>query len=515
MQMSRRQAIQLGALAGVAILGGGGLLSACGSTSPESGDSGTPKRGGRLIQGLQGGSFADSLDPHLVMTGADFARYSGLYETLWMPTADGAIEQWLAESASANPTLDEWTIRLKQGIEFHNGKTVTADDVVFSVERLLDPNTGALSAGFLQAVDLTRTKVLDDRTVRFVLTTGLINFPESLFLAAPIIPRGFDIANPVGTGPFKLDSFEPGRQSVMVRHPNYWREGRPYADSLVHVNFSDDTARINALQGGQINIADFVSYPLARGLEQDSNLTLTRSETASYIPFNMRVDKAPFSDVRVRQALRLLVDRQAMVDVVYLGEGRVANDLYSPFDPLFNTEIPQREQDLDQAKSLLKAAGYPDLQVTLTTADIAAGVVSASELYAEQAKGAGVQVNLDKVDVGTYFGEQYGSWDFSPTLTPPYGYLSTVQYFDGPNATFNLTHFNDPEFSQLYYQAVAEPDDAKRRDLAWEMQQIQHERGGTILWAFQNLLDFTRGVSGLVPDVSGYATVRYGDMWLE
>ncbi|WP_159539822.1 ABC transporter substrate-binding protein [Aeromicrobium sp. 9AM] len=515
--MSRRQVIQRGVLAGAVLLGGSSLLEACGPSSSSNGklSSGTPRKGGMLIHGIQGGSSGDSLDPHLVLSAADYARFTGLYETLWTASAKYTIDEWLIDSAEPNATLDEWTVRLKQGIEFHHGKTVTAEDVLFSIQRLLDPKTGALYAGLLSTVDLRNSKKVDDRTIRFKLTTPLVTFPETMSLAAPIIPTDFNVAKPVGTGPFKLQSFTPGRQSVMVRNDNYWRNNRPYADSITHIDFTDETARINALQGGQINIADFVSFPLIRSLSKDSKLSINRSETASFIPLNMRVDQSPYSDVRVREALKILIDRKAMVDGAYLGEGRVANDLYAPVDPLFDHSLPQREQDLDKAKSLLKAAGHENLQIELTTSDLGSGVLSSTELYAEQAKAAGIDVKLNKVDTGTFYGDNYGDWGFSPNLAPPYNYLVTAQQSDGPTSTSNLSHFKDPEFSSLYAQAVAEPDDAKRKDIAARMQTIQYEKGGTIIWGYQNSVDFTRGVGGMEPDVSGFSAYRSADLWVE
>jgi peptide/nickel transport system substrate-binding protein len=511
----RRDFLKGGLIAGVAAIGGSSLIDRFGNPLGSKAYAAEPQRGGMLVHGVQGGSAGDSLDPFKVLSAADYARFTALYETLWLPSAEYTIDPWLIESGEPNATLDEWTVRLKKGIQFHHGKTLTADDVIYSAQRLLNPATGSLYAGLLSLLDLKETKKLDDYTVRFKLKSGMICFPEAASLALAIVPTDFDLAKPVGTGPFKLESFVPGQQSVMVRNENYWRNGRPYADGITHVNFNDETARVNALQSGQINMADFVSFPLIRVLEKDPNLKINRSETVSFIPLNMRVDQKPYEDVRIREAMKLLVDREAMVKGAYLGEGRVANDLYAPLDPLFNHDLPQRQYDPDKAKFLLKQAGRENLQIELTTSDLGSGVLSSTEIYAAQAKKVGVDVKLNKVDSAAFYGDQYGQWGFSPNLQPPYNYFVTAMQGDGPTSSFNLSHFDDKEFSSLYFKAVAEPNDASRTSMAHRMQEIQYERGGTIIWGFQNSVDFTRGVGGIEKDVSGFSTYRSADLWVE
>ncbi|AVA26608.1 MULTISPECIES: ABC transporter substrate-binding protein [unclassified Rhizobium] len=511
----RRDFLKAGALAGAALAGGTSFVDHFGNPLVTEARAATPKRGGMLIHGIQGGSAGDSLDPFKVLSAADYARFTALYETLWSASAAYTIDPWLIESGEPNATLDEWTIRLKKGIQFHHGKTLSADDVIYSAQRCLDPATGAIYGGLLATLDLKETKKLDERTVRFKLKSGMICFPEAASLALPIVPTDFDLAKPVGTGPFKLQSFVPGQQSVMVRNENYWRDGRPYVDGITHVNFNDETARINALQGGQINMADFVSFPLIRVLAADTSLQINRSETVSFIPLNVRVDQKPYDDVRVREALKLLVDRDAMVKGAYLGEGRIANDLYAPLDPLFNKDLPRRQHDPDKAKFLLKQAGFENLQVELTTSDLGSGVLTSTELYAAQARSAGVDVKLNKVDSAAFYGDQYGKWSFSPNLQPPYNYFVTLMQADGPTSSLNLSHFNDEEFSGLFYKALAEADDAKRTSMAHRMQEIQYQKGGTIIWGFQNSVDFTRGVAGIAPDVSGFSTYRSADLWIE
>ena len=172
------------------------------------------------------------------------------------------------------------------------------------------------------------------------------------------------------------------------------------------------------------------------------------SETGAWQPFTMRVDQAPFDDKRVRQAMRLIVDREQMIQQALSGQGRVANDLYSPFDPAYNKDLAQREQDLEEAKSLLKQAGQSDLRVELVTAPVFQGLVEAAQVLAEQAKGAGVAIKVRKVDSGTFYGDNYLKWGFAQDFWFTRTYLGQVAQGSLKNSPFNETHWNDPGLRQ-------------------------------------------------------------------
>jgi peptide/nickel transport system substrate-binding protein len=233
------------------------------------------------------------------------------------------------------------------------------------------------------------------------------------------------------------------------------------------------------------------------------------SETGAWRPFVMRVDTPPFDDVRVRQAMRLLVDRQEMVDQALAGQGRVASDMYNPDDPCYPPGLT-REQDLDEAKSLLAAAGQSNLEVELVTSQVAGGILEASQVLVQQAKAAGVTINLRRVDPGELFGENYLQWPFTVDYWPQNNQWVQVNLSDLPGGALNETHFNDPEFNKLYAQAVREVDDAKRCELVTEMQRIHFERGGYIIWGFANNLDaHTDKITGFVPDRTGWNLTKY------
>ena len=524
--LTRRQALR-GALGTGVALTAGGVLGACGGDGDGGGGGGgTPatssstgdaelKPGGILRVGATGGGAEDTIDAHRPTSDPDIMRVWNMYESLAVRTPDfEELEMLLAESIEAGKTPKTWDIRLKPDLTFHNGKPVTADDVIFSLRRIVDekdPKVGAASIGYIDAKWL---KKLDDRTVRVPLQFANAGFPDDLgqYFNA-IVPTDYDPENPVGTGPFKYDSFTPGEQSRFLKNPDYWEDGKPYVDELIIVDFTDDTARVNALLGGQVDAITTLPASQIANVQANPNFKVLISETGAWQPFTMRVDAAPFDDNRVRQAFRLIVDRQQMVDQVLSGQGRIANDLYAPYDPAFASDLPQREQDLEQAKSLLKQAGHEGLSVELVTAPVFQGIVEAAQVFAEQAKGAGVDVKVRKVDSGTFYGDNYLKWPFAQDFWATRVYLAQVAQGDLPESPFNETHWKDPRFLDLIQQARAELDEAKRKEILVEAQTIQHEEGGYIIPYFSNIIDgYSAKLGGFVEAKSGFP---FGNYWFK
>jgi peptide/nickel transport system substrate-binding protein len=214
--------------------------------------------------------------------------------------------------------------------------------------------------------------------------------------------------------------------------------------------------------------------------------------------------------VRVRQAFRLIVNRPQMVEQVLSGQGRVANDMYSPFDPAYYSSLPQRSQDLEQAKSLLKQAGHAGLTVELVTADVFQGVVAAAQVFAQQASGAGVKVNVRKVDTGTFYGPNYLKWTFAQDFWATREYLPQVAQGSLPSSPFNETHWSDPKFIKLIQQARAEVDQNKRNEILREAEKLEYDNGGYIIPYFTNQIDaYSAKLTGFTPPRSGFPLGNY------
>ncbi|MGH3281066.1 MAG: ABC transporter substrate-binding protein, partial [Trebonia sp.] len=362
-EFGRRQFLRGIAAAG-AMAGTGSLLAACGG--PSSGQtqhldaSRRVRRGGNLKLGLTGGSSSDTLDPHKSLTYVDTSRLQSLYQPLVQLDAQAQVEYVLAESITPHQgSLSEWVIRLRPGVTFHDGKDFTASDVLFTFQRVFSNGfTGKFGLG---PIDLAKTKALDPHTVLVQLTKPFSSFAEQLaafWYNLYIAPEGFSPAKPVGTGAFVYQSFTPGQRSVFTRNPHYWKPGLPHVDTLTIIDFSDNTTLQDALSTGVIQGAGALDGPQIASLATSSGIKTVVSHSGEIVPFTMRVDQAPFNDVKVRQAMRLLVDRPQLIDSALDGYGVVANDLFSPYDPDFDhTLVRPAQGDIQQAKFLLNKAG--------------------------------------------------------------------------------------------------------------------------------------------------------------
>ncbi|MET3920235.1 ABC transporter substrate-binding protein [Arthrobacter sp. UYEF20] len=478
----------------------------------------TPKPGGNLRVGLVGGSAKDTLDAHAPVTHPDEARAIQLYDTLASYDNEHKIQMALADTITPSADATSWTVHLRAGLKFSDGKPITADDVVFTFKRITDPKApmaGAAALATLKRDELTAT---DSQTVVFTFSAPYATFPDTVAqYTSGIVTAGYDPKKPVSSGPFMLDSFTPGQQSVFVKNPHYWRAGQPYLDKVTIIDFPDDTARVNALLGGQVDAIDQLPLGQVNVVKANPAMKVLESSTGSWLPFTMRVDQEPFNDPKVRKAFRLIVDRKQMVDQVLGGHGSIGNDMYSPLDACYPSDVAQRSQDIDKAKSLLAEAGKSNLSVDLVTSPAAAGLVEAAQVFAQQAKAAGVTVNVKKVDPGEFYGEQYLKWNFSQDFWFTRDYLPQTAASGLTGAPYNETHWDNPEWSALVNSAQSTTDEAARCGLIKQAQKIEFDRGGYIIWGFPNSVDaHSSAVTGLVPDKSGIPLTSFGfrSVWL-
>jgi peptide/nickel transport system substrate-binding protein len=531
--VSRRDALR-----GAGFLAIGAGLAACGSSGSSSSSSsaatsaaagstaaGGPKKGGNLRVGTSGSGPKDIIDGQNIVGKADQCRLVAGWETLLTYDRDYKLSNdGLAEEVTAEAP-DSYVIRVHDGVEFHNGKTLSADDVIYSLQRLVDPKLGLFGGAALASVDPKGLTKVDARTVRMKLKQPDSTIPDSLAqYVAGIVPVGYTskgtsmATGQIGTGPFTLQSFEPGKQSVHPKFANYWKTGKPYVDQVTIIDIDEATARVNALVSNQIDACidvPFAQIPIVKG---NSSLVLFENEGGGWLPICMTIDQDPFTDARVRQAMRLIVDRDQMVAQAFSGHARVANDLYGIFDPCYATDLPQRKQDLEQAKSLLKAAGKEGLTVELVTSDVATGVNDMCKVFAQQAKGAGVNVKLKIVDSATFFGDQYLKWTFSPDFWGTRGYLNQVAAGSLPKSPYNETHWppKGSNFEALYNQALAETDATKRCAIIHQMMQLEYDQGGYIISAFQNLIDgYSSKLTGFQKNRGTLNLDSYGHNWAE
>jgi peptide/nickel transport system substrate-binding protein len=476
-----------------------------------SAQSDTPKRGGNLRIALTGSSTTATMDPHRVVVTADVCRNALTFESLTTVDNTGLVKNKLAESLESNSDGTEWTVRLRD-VEFHNGKKLGPKDVIYTFQRITDAKNPAFGAGGLAPVDVDGMKMLDDRTVRIPMKSPFAIFPEiiSNWYSYGIVPEDFSLDKPIGTGPFRLDSFAPADQSVHSRFDAYWG-GPALLDKVTVVDsFKSENAAFAALQSGEVDAFGVAPLAIAKTIaaSNDGPIKALVSEPALWLPFCMRVDMAPFNNPDVRQAMRLMIDREQFVNLAFSGFGTQANDLFSVGDPDFDTSLV-RHRDLDQAKFLLKKAGMSDLAFELPTSELSNGMMAAAQVFARQASEAGVKVTVKQYTVDLYF-QDYFPWPIGHDYWLYNPYFSQVNQSMLKSSPYNECRFDDPEYTALYNKMLTTVDPAKRTDIVHTMQKIEFDRGGYIIPAYNSSIDLvSSAVHGIERSRTGYSFGNY------
>jgi peptide/nickel transport system substrate-binding protein len=476
-----KNALIIGAAASLSSIDGGMLRAA-------------PRRGGRLRLTLSGGGAGETLNVNHQKIEIDTARCFNLFERLVDIAPDGKLYNSLAEEFSPNADASVWKIKIRSDVVFHNGKALTADDVVYTFRYILDPSTTSTGRPLFSTLfEPGDVRSLDKRTVEVKLKRPLAILPNAFSSQQyGIFPDGTkDWDVPIGTGPFKFKSWTRGERSLFVRNDQYRKNGGPLLDELEIIAINDAGARFNALVAGQVDAVPRLSPSLVPAVQGNTGLRLEEGPTGVHTDIIMAVDLPPFQDNRVREAFRLMVNREQMVQNALGGRGRIGNDLPTPFDPDYAASLPQRPYDPDKARSLLKAAGQENLTVSLYTADAGPAMLESATLFAEQAKAAGVTVQLDKVPEDQYYSDggkflkaafSQDTWSFR-TLPNALAdaYVSA--------APFNESHWRRPEWDALVRQAEQTLDPQKRKMLWFDIQKELWDQGGFIIWGFINNLD--------------------------
>lgn len=542
--VSRRTLLKTFGVAGAA-LGGAVLLGGCSSNSALKKSNGTvqpkgltalpggtPKRGGTFTVGVLTGGQEENLFPGTSVGTGDYVRNYNLYNLLfYLGPNISPLVPGLALSAEPNSDATLWTFHLRSDVEWHDGKTFGADDVVYNFQSVWSDPNADYSSGFLTGiVDFKNVKKLDPLTVQVPLLQACSELPTILaYYEFPLVQAGATAKSaavqPVGTGPFRFKSFTPGQRSVFVANPNYWEEGKPYVDTLiVNSSFTDPTSIFNALLSGSVNL--FPSLPLVTARQQltSKQVQILQSPTAaqSYM-FLMRVDQGPFADNRIRQAFKLLVDRQAMIDASWAGFGEVAYDLLGPGTPHYASDL-KLEQDVDKARSLFKAAGVLDHTFELPTCNFLPGMVESSTVLAQQAKAAGINVTVNTTSAATYFTPAGGflTRPFGYEVDQPVGSLTAAylsEYTMG--APFPDTHWGSQPggaaSEKLIAQAIGATDASTASNLWRQCQQQQFDEGGYLVWGNLPYVDAAaNNVRGLTAGAGfSYNNWRLCDGWLD
>ena len=452
-----------------------------------------PSRGGTFRWGVHDGNTSDTHDPGTYVTRQNIflAHTHRSYLTLIEP--DNSLGPDVATSWSATPDAKVWTFELNSAATFHNGNKVTPNDVIASLNHHRGEDTTSAAAALL--TDVTDVRADGDNAVVIELSRGTADLPWLMtdyhFAICPANDDGtIDWQSGIGCGPYKIEEGEWGVSWRLSRHEDWHLEGA-YFDEVRIIVLNDPNARQTALVTGDVDCVSLIDLKTKALLERDPNVMIDNIPSGAAITLPMFCDTAPFNDVNVRNALKLAMNREEIVEKITFGAATIGNDFHlSPVQPYWPEDIPQREYDPDQAKSLLKKAGAEGLSVEISTADsVFSGAVDMCVLYAEQAKAAGINISVKREPNDGYYSDVWlkkpfcaVSWGARPT---PDVMFSLAYKSD---AAWNESHWQNERFNELLLQAKAELDNDLRAEMYREMCMLARDDGGTIIPFFNNFV---------------------------
>jgi len=446
-----------------------------------------PKRGGRLRLGLAGGSTTDSLDPATITDMmVQVINQGQIRNNLVEIDADIRPVPELAESWEPSKDAMQWVFKLRKGVEFHNGKTLDADDVIYSINHHRGKDTKSGAKGIVEAIkDIKKD---GKHTVIFTLSGGNADFPFILSdYHLSISPAGSNFLDGVGTGGYILKDFEPGVRAFAVRNPNYFKSDRAWFDEVEIIGIADVNARTNALKTGQIDVMNRCELKTVLLLKRIKGIQVMQQNGFKHYTFAMRCDTAPYDKNDLRLALKYAVDREQMVKTILRGYGEVGNDHpIGSANRYHAAELEQRRYDPDKASFHLKKAGVGNITFDLSAAEAAfVGAVDAAVLYKESAARAGITINVVREPNDGYWSNVWMKkpwcavyWGGRPTEDMMF---STAYAAD---ADWNDTFWKNERFNELLVAARAELDEKKRRQMYVEMQSLVRDDGGVVVPMF-------------------------------
>ncbi len=454
----------------------------------------TPKKGGTFRQALTGGATSDSLDPAKLFANHSINLTSQVSNCLVEIDHNFKPIPELAESWDSSPDAKIWTFKLRKGVEFHNSKTMTSEDVIFSINHHRGKDTKSAAKPLLKGIK--DIKADGKHVVVVELTDGNADFPFIMGdYHLPVYPSGTsgkDWEKGIGTGGYILEAWEPGVRAYAKRNPNYWKKGRAHFDAVETLAITDVNARTNALKTNRLDAIDRAEVKTIHLMKRMPNINVTAVTGTMHYTIPMMMDQKPYSDPNVRLALKLAVDREAMVKKILKGYGEVGNDHpISSVNRYHAGSLEQRKYDPDKAKFYMKKAGMLDHTFNLHASDAAfSGAVDAAVVYQENAKKAGIKINVVREPNDGYWKNVWTKkeWCFCYwSGRPTEDLMFSIAYAIG--APWNDTHWANEKFNKLLKEARAELDSAKRNQMYVEMQSLCRDDGGTVVPMFNQIVE--------------------------
>ncbi len=508
---TRREAMRLALAAGLG-------AAAANATIPAA-LAATPRRGGKLRVAAYASSTADTLDPAHASNSTDYSRlfmfYNGLtvFDEKLNPLPDLATS---IESSDATV----WTIKLRKGVTFHDGSPFTSADVVYSLARHKDPKTSSVVRPL--ATPMQQIKATGPHEVQITLTAPNAELPTILAIYQFVIVKAgtTDFSKGNGTGPFLCKQFTPGVRSVAVRNDKYYHPGRPYLDEVTFFGITDNTARVNALLSGDIDIASGIDALSTKQIKAAKGFEVFETTSGNYTDLIMHVDAPRIGNPDFILAMKYLQDRQRIRSSVFLDYAAIGNDQpIPPSSPYYCHDIPQRALAPHKPKFHLKTAGLAGATIPLVCSPAATGSVDMAVILQNSARQAGLNIDLHRVPANGYWSNYWLKAPFTyGNINPrPSANILLTLFFNG-SAPWNESHWKNPTFDKLLVESRSQTDLAKRKALYCEMQRLIHDDAGIGIPVFISGLDaHSSRVKGLraIPtgDLMGFNFAQ--NVWLD
>ena len=496
---SRRDVLKLMAVTGVTVATAQNLLSTGGRAMAQ-----TPIKGGsvRMASNLHGPN--DQLDPTLFTSTIDYTRGRALYNNLIQHANDLSPQPELAEEFLPNNDASEWTFKIRKGVEFHDGSKLTADDVVWSMNRHIAEDSKSTIKSIMETVK--EWKKVGPYEVKAILAESNADLPIVLGLFQAKIVKNGSTGEGNGTGPFTLESFEPGIKSTHLRNPNYWREGANL-EACEITAITDPVARVNALVSGGMDMATLIEPKAIKQVEATPGVRISSLPAAVQMSICCLKDVAPGSSDDFVKGMQYIQDRERIVSRILKGHGSMGNDqpISSAHGNDFCHELAQREYDPDKAKFHFEKSGISSAE--LFVAPVTVGIQDACLLAQANCAKIGFDLQIKRVPTDGYWGAIWMmepmnvvTWNMRPTSNSQLA----IQF--APGAKWNDTHWDNARMGELLKLSLSELDPAKRHAMYCEMQMLVHENSGIVTPAFVNIID------GLSEKVKGMPTVPLGQL---
>ncbi len=415
----------------------------------------------------------DSLDPHKAVAAGTKEVLFNLFEGLVNPDSEGNLYDAVAESHAISEDGKVYTFTLRDNVKFHDGTTVTAEDVKYSLDKCADTSNGGPLVPAFSAVE--SVNIVDEKTVEVVLREGDTDFLPNL--TAAIIPAHNENAdtNPVGTGPYKYVSRSPQENIILEKFSDYWGTPANIEHVTLKIIANADTI-VTSLNGGSIDMFARVTQAQAQQLSGDFNVLEGTMNLVQAMYLNN--EKAPFDDVRVRQALCYAVDPQGIMDMVSDGKGtQIGSSMFPAFRKYYMEELNDLyATNVEQAKKLLADAGYPDgFSFTLTVPSNYQQHIDTAQVIAEQLKQIGVTANIQLIEWDSWLSEVYADRNYDATVVGvDASSLTAAALLERFTSTAgnNFINYKNPSYDEAFANAKASVDDAEKTEYYKECERI-------------------------------------------